>query len=77
MAQLRYDIVPIPQGWSVRCNGSIGAAYSTQADAVLDTLAVAEQLQKGGDRVEVRLQEVDQPGLWRRLEPQDARLFRR
>lgn len=77
MAQVRYEIVPIPEGWSVRCNGSAGPAYSTQSDAVLDTLAAAEQLLKGGDRVEVRLLETDQSGLWRKLEPRDARLFRR
>ena len=77
MAQVKYEIVPIPEGWSVRCSGNSGPAYSTQSDAVLDTLAIAEQLQKTGDRVEVRLRETDQPGLWRTLEPRDARLFRR
>jgi hypothetical protein len=77
MAQVRYEIVPVPGGWSVRCNGNAGPAYSTQANAVLDTLAIAEQLQKAGDKVQVRLRDTDQGGLWRTLEPRDARLFRR
>jgi hypothetical protein len=78
MARLRYEIIPVASGWSVSCNSTPGPAYSTQGEAVLDTLAVAEQLRATGDRVEVRLLDTDQPGrVWRLLEPQDARLFRR
>jgi len=78
MARLRYEIVPVASGWSVSCNSTLGPAYSTKTEAVLDTLAIAGQLRAAGDRVEVRLLDTDQPGrVWRLLEPQDARLFRR
>lgn len=78
MARLRYEIIPVASGWSVNCNSTPGPAYSTQGEAVRDTLAIAEQLRATGDVVEVRLLDTDQPGrVWRQLEPQDARLFRR
>ena len=75
MARLQYDIVPIPQGWQVNCNGVTGSPYSDMSAAVLDTLATADQLRKQGDKVEVRLLQLD--GTRRLLETRDARLFAR
>jgi ribosomal protein S1 len=75
MARFQYDIVPIPQGWQVNCNGVLGAPYSDMSDAVLDTLATADQLCKQGDKVEVRLLQLD--GTRRVLETRDARLYSR
>jgi hypothetical protein len=77
MATLRYEIMPVPNGWIVSCNGVSGSAFSTQAEAVLDTLAIAARLQANGETVEVRLLDTEQPShLWRKLEPRDAHLFR-
>jgi len=77
VARLRYDIVPIPEGWRVNCNDVHGPPYSAQTDAILDTLAIAETLIKNGDVVEVRLLELDgAKRVWRKIEPRDARLYR-
>ncbi|MEO8756239.1 MAG: hypothetical protein ABI398_00605 [Devosia sp.] len=77
MSRIRYDIVPAPDGWRVVCDGVAGSAYSEQSAAVLDTLAAAETLIKRGDKVEVRLLELDGPSqVWRSLQPQDAALYR-
>ena len=73
MAHIRYDIVPITHGWQVNCNGAAGSPYSDMKNTVLDTLATAEQLLKRGDKVEVRLLQLD--GTRRVLEPKDARLY--
>ena len=73
MARFRYEIIPIPQGWEVRCNGVAGPPYSSMSDAVLDTLSTADQLRRQGDRVEVGLLELD--GTRRRLEGRDAHLY--
>jgi len=45
------------------------------SDAVRDTLATADQLQKQGEEVEVRLLQLD--GTRRLLEPRDAQLYPR
>ena len=73
MARFQYDLVPIAHGWQVNCNGVSGTPYSDMSDAVLDTLATADQLRKQGDKVEVRLLQVD--GTRRLLETRDARLY--
>ena len=44
-------------------------------EAVLDTLATAESLRRQGDKVEVRLLQLD--GVKRVLEARDARLYAR
>jgi hypothetical protein len=75
MARIRYDIVPIAGGWQVNCNGTSGGPYSEMSDAVRDTLATADQLQKQGEEVEVRLLQLD--GTRRLLEPRDAQLYPR
>lgn len=75
MARFQYDIIPIPQGWQVNCNGQSGTPYSEMHDAVLDTLASADHLRSQGDKVEVRL--LQQDGVRRVLEPRDARLYPR
>lgn len=75
MARFRYDIVPIPQGWQVNCNGTAGSPYREMSHAVLDTLAAAEQLRKQGHRVDVRLLQLD--GVSQSLETKDVRAYRR
>ncbi len=75
MAHYQYDIVPIASGWQINCNGVSGSPYSEMSDAVLDTLATAEQLRKQGDKVEVKLLQLD--GTRRVIEARDARLYSR
>ena len=75
MARIQYDIVPIPQGWQVNCNGVAGSPYSAMSEAVLDTLATAESLRRQGAKVEVTLLQLD--GVKRVLESRDARLYTR
>jgi len=73
MARLDYQISPVPSGWQVTCNDVGSATYSERNAAVIDTLAIAEQLRVQGNKVRVRLVEHD--GVGRQLEPQDAKLF--
>lgn len=75
MALIQYDVVPIAQGWQVKCNGVTGPPYSELSDAVLDTLSMADELRKQGDRVRVRLLRLD--GTRSILETRDAPLFAR
>ena len=75
MARIKYDVVPIAQGWQVNCNGVAGSPYSELTDAVLDTLSMADQLRKQGDTVEVQLLQLD--GTRRVLESRDAPLYAR
>lgn len=75
MSRFQYNIVPVPHGWQINCNGVIGSAYSEMTDAVLDTLAIAEQLRRQGHTVEVTLLQLD--GVKRVLASRDARLFAR
>jgi hypothetical protein len=75
VSRIQYDIVPIAGGWQVNCNGTVGTPYSGMSDAVQDTLATANQLRKHGDKVEVRLLQLD--GTRRVLEARDARLYPR
>lgn len=75
MARFQYDIVPIPQGWQVNCNGVAGSPYNAMSEAVRDTLATAESLRRQGNKVEVRLLQLD--GVKRVLEPRDAHLYAR
>lgn len=75
MSRFQYNIVPVPHGWQINCNGAIGSAYSEMTDAVLDTLAIAEQLRRQGHTVEVTLLQLD--GVKRVLASRDARLFAR
>lgn len=74
MTRFQYDIVPIPSGWQVNCNGVSGSPYSDMSEAVRDTLATADQLRKQGEKVEVRLLQLD--GVRRMLESRDAHLYR-
>lgn len=77
MATIRYEIRMSPDGWRVRCRGVEGPAYSESAEAIRDTLFIAGELIRTGERVEVRLLEMDGPRqVWRKLEVQDARLYR-
>ena len=77
LAHIRYDIVPSPQGWRITCNEVVGPAYSTQSDAIRDTLFIAGELKDAGDKVSIRLLELDgPPRVWRTLELQDAHLYR-
>ena len=76
MAHIRYDIVPSPEGWRITCNEVVGPPYSTQSDAIRDTLFIAKELKDTGDKVSVRLLELDGPRrVWRTLEQQDAKLY--
>jgi hypothetical protein len=77
LAHIRYTISPTPEGWLVTCNDEAGEAYRALNEAVRDTLFAAKQLIDKGERVEVRLLEIDGPHkVWRNLQPQDAQLFR-
>lgn len=77
MATTKYEIVRSADGWRVRCNGVEGPAYSASLEAIRDTLFIAETLEKGGDRVEVRILELDgRSKVWRNLEVRDAHLYR-
>ena len=73
MSRFRYEIGVVPAGWEVRCNGVAGPAYAVRDAAVLDTLAIAEQLRRDGHSVDVRLFDID--GAGHVLEPADAKLF--
>ena len=77
MTRIRYDIVPSAAGWCVTCNDVVGLPYGRQSDAITDTLFIAGQLQSGGDKVTVRVLELDGPRrVWRTLELRDAHLYR-
>ena len=77
MATIRYDIVRSADGWRVHCKGVEGPAYSESTEAIRDTLFIAGQLAKTGEKVEVRLLEMDgRRKVWRNLELQDAKLYR-
>ena len=75
MANIKYNVVPVAHGWQVNCNGVAGTPYSDLSDAVLDTLSMADQLRKHGDKVEVQLLQLD--GTRSVLETRDAHLFTR
>jgi hypothetical protein len=69
VASIKYDIVPSAAGWRVSCSDVAGPPYAQKADAIRDTLFVADQLRSGGDKVVVRILELDGPHrIWRPLE---------
>jgi hypothetical protein len=70
---ITYDIVPSAEGWRVSVNDVPGPPYAVEADAISDTLFTAERLRATGERVRVRLLELDGPHrVWRALEPGDT-----
>jgi len=74
---LDYQIQPAADGWRVACNNVLGPPYSRQSDAIRDTLFIAAQLEAGGERVRVRLLELDgRRKVWRELQARDAYLYR-
>lgn len=76
-SRIDYDIVPSAEGWRVSCGEVIGPPYAEQSDAIKDTLSIAAQLKAKGERVAVRLLELDGPRkVWRALELRDAPLSR-
>ena len=75
--RVTYEIQPSADGWRVSCKDILGPPYSRQADAIRDTLFIASRLEAGGERVTVRVLELD--GLrkvWRQLDQRDAHLYR-
>jgi hypothetical protein len=69
MTRVRYDIVPSAAGWRIACNGVVGPPYAQQADAISDTLFIADQLETAGQNVAVRILELDGPHqVWRGVE---------
>ena len=77
MTVIKYDIIRSPDGWRVHCNGVEGPAYADSLDAIRDTLFIAQTLEGVGDKVEVRVLELDgQRKVWRNLKVEDARLYR-
>jgi hypothetical protein len=75
--RIDYDIVPSAEGWRVSCGDVVGPPYGRQSDAIKDTLSIAAQLKAKGERVAVRLLELDGPRkVWRALEPHDTPLSR-
>jgi hypothetical protein len=69
VASIKYDIVPSAAGWCVSCRDVVGPPYAQLADAIGDTLFVAERLRLGGRKVAVRILELDGPHrIWRPLE---------
>jgi hypothetical protein len=77
MATIRYEIMRSADGWRVHCNGVEGPAYADSGEAIRDTLFTAANLEKTGERVEVRILELDGPRkVWRNLEARDAAMYR-
>jgi hypothetical protein len=76
-ASVTYDIQPSAEGWRVGCKDILGPPYSRQSDAIKDTLFIASQLEASGERVTVRVLELDGPRqVWRELDQRDAHLYR-
>lgn len=74
---IKYEIVRAADGWRVHCKGVEGPAFAESSEAIRDTLSAAAQLRATGEKVEVRILEIDGPRkVWRNLEPQDAKLYR-
>jgi hypothetical protein len=72
-----YDIQPSADGWRVACNEVLGPPFAKRSEAIQDTLFVASQLEASGERVSVRVLELDGPHkVWRDLQLRDARLYR-
>ena len=73
--RIGYDIVPSAEGWRVSCDDVLGPPYAQQSDAIKDPLFIAAQLRRTGEKVAVRILELDGPRkVWRALEPRDAHL---
>ena len=73
----RYEIIMAPDGWRVHCNGVEGPPYAASTEAIRDTLFIAGTLEKTGEKVSVRIPELDgSTKVWRNLEARDAHLYR-
>lgn len=76
-ASVTYDILPSAQGWRISCQNIVGPPYSQQSDAIRDTLFIASQLEGSGQRVLVRVLELDGPRkVWREVTHKDIHLYR-
>jgi hypothetical protein len=55
MTEIRYDIVPHLGGWSIACDGVVGAPYRWREAAIRDATWVADLLGKAGEDARVFL----------------------
>ncbi len=55
MTEIRYDIIPRLGGWSIACDGVVGAPYRWREAALRDATWVADLLAKAGEDVRVFL----------------------